>query len=176
MQHKTLIEDILIYLPNWTNKPITHHKKHHHHPPKNNDENHKVPSFIDEFSTTEEIHSDFDYRKHISNEEILKTYHRTRIRVASWLNRKEVPHTIDCYNATCMWTAGTLEEKYTFKDTRHSPLIDEAKEMLEPWVSIYFRVLNKQCTHHNNHHIHMFNNTVTVNVTEVFECLEDTST
>lgn len=152
-----LIEDILIYLPEWTNKPIKHIK-----PDKHKECNHEIPAFIDEYSNQETYQVEYNYRKHITNEEIIHQYHLTKIQVASWLHRDHIPHTQDCYIATCMWTAGVLEEKYNYK--RVSNLIKEAKEILEPYIYVYFRVLDHPKNHH--HHHHRFKNTLVLTVTE----------
>lgn len=153
-----LIEDILIYLPEWTNKPIPHDKTRH--PPTSC--NHEVPAFIDEYSHQETYQSEYNYRKHISNEEIIHQYHLTKIQVASWLHRDNVPQTNDCYIATCMWTAGVLEEKYNYK--RVSNLIQEAKEILEPYILVYFRVLDRP--KHYHHHHKRWENSLFLKVTE----------
>ena len=60
-----------------------------------------------------------------------------------------------------MWTAGVLEEKYNYK--RVSNLIKEAKEILEPYIYVYFRVLDHPKKHH---HHHRFENTLILTVTE----------
>lgn len=153
-----LIEDILIYLPEWTNKPIPHENRDHNKTPCN----HEVPAFIDEYAPQETYQNEYNYRKHISNEEIIHQYHLTKIQVASWLHRDNIPHTRDCYIATCMWTAGVLEEKYNYK--RVSNLIKEAKEILEPYILVYFRVLDRPRHHH--HHHHRCENSLILKVTE----------
>lgn len=150
-----LIEDILIYLPEWTNKPIKHTKEQKHTC------NQEIPAFIDEYAHQKTYKQEYNYRKHITNEEIIHQYHLTRIQVASWLHREQVPHTQDCYIATCMWTAGILEEKYNYK--RISNLIKEAKQILEPYILVYFRVLDKP--RYPPHH-HLQDNSLILQVTE----------
>ncbi|WP_455644834.1 hypothetical protein [Methanosphaera sp.] len=149
----TIVEDVLIYLPEWTIKPP--HKPHPEY----------AKAFIDDKEDPQQITSELNVRKHISPDEILRTYHMTRIRVANYLSRERVPCVNACYVATCMWTAGVLEEKYKFKSSQRSQLIIDARDMLQPYIRRFFRVLNSaSCKPEVVKPI--FHNCITLTVTE----------
>lgn len=146
----TIVEDVLIYLPEWTIKPPSKPHKEY------------AKAFLENDSN--ELTSEINVRKHISSEEILKTYHMTKITVSNYLCREQVPNVNTCYVATCMWTAGVLEEKYKFKSTTRSQLILDAQKMLTPYIKHYFKVLNG---HHHHHHCKpTFNNEIHLTVYE----------
>ncbi|RAP46431.1 MAG: hypothetical protein BZ136_07435 [Methanosphaera sp. rholeuAM74] len=159
----TLIDDILIYLPEWTTQKL---------PPKDKRHREEIPSFIEEYPEKGE-YKQYQYRKHIENREVLVQYEITRNIIKNYLHREHIPQTDDCYIATCMWTAGRLEEKYYGK--KQSRLIKEAKTILEPYIKVYFRVLNKPP---RPHHPHGYNpdihyNSLQLHITSKEELIHD---
>ena len=145
-----IVEDVLLYLPEWTTKPKKNREKINTFMEDND-----FKIFTDEEKKHQkEVYEDINIRKHIPPKEILQTFHITKIRAATFLNRTKVPSTNICYNAVCMWTAGVLEEKYKFK-SNESQLIKEAKQMIQPYFNHQFKILGQK--HHkippeyNNH-------------------------
>lgn len=123
-----LINDILLYLPDWTTKP-THTTPQRHY----------ARSFVDE-----ETSKDFNERKHVNPDEVVQTYYRAKRFVQNYLHRDHLPENPVIYDYTCMWTAGLLEERYTFKTGEHSKLVDDAKEELKPYIRREVINLNPQ--------------------------------
>lgn len=119
------VRDVLLYLPDWTTEPPNkpEHRKY-------------AQAFIDK-----DEEEDFINRRHVTEDEVLSTYHRTRRQVAFYLNRKTLPDVPVIYDYVCMWTAGVLEEKYHFKEY-DSTLIKDAKEALKPFIKKRVTSLN----------------------------------
>lgn len=144
----TIVEDVLFYLPEWTTRPKKNRAKVNAYMEDN--EFKIFPENVDKPQTEEEYYEDINIRKHISESEIIQTYHNTKVMAARYLNRIKVPSTSICYNACIMWTAGILIEKYRFKNK--STLIQEAKEMIKPYFNYQFRVLNEKQKHPPKHY------------------------
>lgn len=96
-----------------------------------------------------------NYRKKVTQSEILYTYNRACHEVLSYLNRTRLPSEHIVRDAVCMWTAGLLEKKYKFKqvqgDDKHHygtlNLISDAQDLLEPYIRRYFKVLHPSHCH-----------------------------
>ena len=105
-------------------------------------EDNEFKIFPEQEDTSEkDYYEDINIRKHITESEIIRTYHVAKTMAARYLNRIKVPNTNICYHACIMWTAGLLIEKYRFK--QKSALIDEAKNLIKPYFNYQFKVLNQ---------------------------------
>ena len=156
------MEDVLLYLPAWTTKQKKNRSKVNAYM-----EDNEFKIFPEKEEGKDE-YEDINIRKHISESEIIQTYHVTRSMAAQFLNRTKVPSTDICYNACIMWTAGILIEKYKFK--QKSTLIDEAHTMIKPYFNYQFKVLNK----HDKKQSHpQYDNKVSIKVIGEVLCPEN---
>ena len=138
MNHKTLIDDVLSYLPNWGVVP--------------EDENHDKlldyeHSYSDRFLTPDDAHKDqLDVAKYLYPKEIIREFDHTVNYIENYTHRERLPHEKDIYDALCKYTAGSLYLKYNLstKSKVHGyALRKDAIAEIEPYVVIKARGVHR---------------------------------
>lgn len=153
MNHDSLIEDVLSYLPDWDVKP-------------EDEEGHVLEDY--EHSYGERIlepsdgHKDQLYvAKYLTKKEVIQEFKRTVRYMQNYTHRERLPEDIDIYDGICKYTAGSLYLKYnlTTKEKAHGyALRKEAIALIEPYVIIKAEMIPPKKRHiaypkwFNNHY------------------------
>lgn len=131
MNHDTLIDDVLSYLPNWAVVP--------------EDENHDKlldyeHSYSERFLIPDDAHKDqLDVAKYVTPKEVIQEFKRSTNYIENYTHRERLPHEPDIYDSLCKYTAGSLYLKYNLdsKSKVHGyALRKEAISQIEPYVII----------------------------------------
>ena len=121
-----LVDDVLIYLDGWSLQNKSH--KHRHKPQK----------FLEPFNETTDDIENTNVRKTVTTKDVLGMYEVAKIHALNYIKRSVYPRTPVTHVALCMWTAGLLAQKASFKEQKVEKsynLINEAKKLLQPHIN-----------------------------------------